>query len=479
MAIQLQHPQVLAGQPGSHNFLSTIFEITQFTPGQLSNELIPRFGDETYIAGSISRYLMAARKTRVVSGMLYDHGEKDSIHEPVVTTGSSAGAAGATVAMTVNAAYMYSAPTSARAPYIVTGTAVNSSPIQDNDILICPNGVLGKVTGTVRNNPTTFNLTPLVSGTNIPAITNTDLLVNVGNSWGERTGKGDSRNLRWLNVRNNIQMSKWIQSDSGASLGEESWFKVAGMDGQLENRWTTQAIRDMKDRALNEVEMMLLIMDNTTNTTLANIAGQSTAVTTKGLAPAIDDYGTAENYTITAMDITDFENMAFEQASYGGISESMAWCSRRAKAEADNALRGLNGLTNGGVVYAVPDAKDINLMFDSVKIAGVKYKFGVLTALDSPFALGATGQQTQNVIYFVPNDDRIAHIGGKEVTVPSMAYVYQNIKNEYMGWRETITGGAGAGNTSQVDEQEYGVSCRFGYEFFALNRYGKLQGVAA
>jgi hypothetical protein len=219
---------------------------------------------------------------------------------------------------------------------------------------------------------------------------------------------------------------------------------------------------------------MLLVSRKTTNTNLAStVPGQAQNTTTEGLIPFIENYGNVDTYS-GSLAFSDLDSIIDAFYANKGAAEYAMFQSPAFKRAIDNLLRNTTGLTAGGVVYNHLGGEDkyVALEFGSFSYGGVTFHQKVLSGFADPTTLGAAGQGYSGTAILIPFDKSTQVIDGSKVNVPAMQKVYQDVAGENMGYKEWMTGSAGAVSTNDIDEQVINMRWRVGLECFAGNRFG-------
>ena len=166
MSVTTAVPSMLQA-PTNHNWVSSIDATVNVLKPSIDPQLIQRFGDQ-----NMTGFMEMQGSMNPVTQLQYTHYEEDFLHTIVKVQTHSAGATDTAVTLTIatSPAYTYAYPSTAQAPYISVGassTAVTTNPVELQDILQFPDGTQGLVTARTT---TTFDVSPIVSGTAIPAV---------------------------------------------------------------------------------------------------------------------------------------------------------------------------------------------------------------------------------------------------------------------------------------------------------------------
>jgi len=482
-------PSVLQA-PTNHNWMTSQFVITSTIDAgilepSVDKTLVPKYGNQ-----DMTGFMEMQGSMNPVNQLQYLHFEEDYLHTIVKVLGQGAAAANASVTFTIatSPAYIYTYPTSAQAPYISVGpssTAVTTNPVIENDLMQFPNGTQGRVTAVTS---TTFDISPIVLGENIPATTtNVSELIIYGNSWGEGTDQPLSSNSRLLKYTNNLQIFKDTHTTTGSAMGEKLWVKVNGINGTAGYLWYFKGQLDARKRLQNKREVTLMIGQKTTNTTLANLASpnESTNITTEGLIPFITNNGNITTYSlISGILLSDFETMVATQLDkFGGAKENTLWCGINLSQGIDRFMRA--EMKNGAISYGAfggSREKAISFNFASFELTGYTFHKKTYDVFNYPQLLGAAGQGYTNLGLVIPADNVVTSLGPNKTkeTVPSLRMNY--LSQEGSGgtysreWKEWMTGVGENFATNQSDKVDYNMLSQVGLEAFAGNRYVKIVG---
>lgn len=464
-------PSVLSSVATTHNWVSSMVPTAALLKPEVDPNLYRRYGDQ-----NMTGLLEMLGGMNPVSALIYTHYEDDFLHSIVKVAAAAAGAANATVTETVAAAYQYTYPSSAQAPYIITG-ASTVNPVRLQDIIQFPNGVQAIVTAVTS---TTFDVTPLVLGQAIPAVTTSTELPIVGNAHQEQTGQPVSRNSRVIQYQNNMQIYKGNHTSSGSAMGEQIWVNVTDQNGNTARLWYYEGqLREYK-RFKNEREIDLIVGQKYTNTAFT---AQPTLATSEGLIPFIENNGNTTNYSlITGITRSDFETMIATQLDKNrGAKENMIWCGITLRQSIDRFVGA--EMKNGGVQYGMFNGNKehyVNFGFDSFTLSGYTFHLKTYDVFNYPQMLGAAGQPYTNMGLVIPAEKSVESIGPKKTKteVPAMRinYVSQaSAGGSYSReFEEFMTGGVNGVYTNGIDELQYNVRSQCGYEGFGGNRFVKL-----
>lgn len=452
----------------SHNWIGS---------AQLYNLLKPQYDSKLYKAlgdQNMTGLMNELGGWNPVAGIEYMHSEEDWLHEVVQTNVFAGGVANATATLTVAAGYTYTWPSGAISPYLVAG-ATTTNPTRLQDTIVFPNGVEAQVTAVAGS---TFDVTPTVLGTSIPAVAVTDTLIITGNAHQEGTGQPLSQARRVNRYVNNMQIIKESNKSTGTSLGEEIWVEVEGVNGQMGYLYYYKGQHDAYVACRNLREVSLLTGKKITNTTLAT--AQPTLTKTEGAIPFVQNYGNTTTYNlITGITKADWQTMTTDQIDkYRGAKENAVYSGIQLRTGIDNFVT--TEMQNGGVQYgAFSGGKDqfVNFSFSSFMIQGYTYHLKTYDVFNYKNMLGAAGQVYVNSAIVIPMDKSVHSFGpdNKKESVPSirMNYVSQSKAGGSYSrdWEEWPTGGANGVYTNDEDSLQLNWRSHYGFEGFAPGRF--------
>lgn len=457
----------------NYNFVSSLDLVTNIHKPTIDTALTKRYGNQ-----NITGFMHLQGAMNPVSSIEYQHFEEDWIHSIVKVGAHAAGASGAAVTLTVAAAYQYTYPGGAESPYIVALPSVNTNPVRLNDIIQFPDGTQAVVTARAADG-TTFDVVPTGTGGVIPAVTTSTELIIIGNTHEEQTGQPTSRNSRLLRYQNNLMIMKDTHTTSGTEMGVQTWIKLEDQNGKTGFLWYFKGQLDTYNRFENECEMMMLLGNKITNTTLANLL--PTATITEGLIPFINNYG--NNYTYSAIggvQLSDMEQVILQLDRNRGAKENTQWNGIVFDQGVDTFMR--DTMKNGAISYGAfggNKQKAIDFGFDSYTYSGYTFHKKIYDLFNHPQLLGAAGQPYQNMSLIIPADNVGASFepGAKSKTmVPSlrMNYLMGDGNNYNRNMEEFVLAGANGVYTTDIDQWSYNLRGHRGFEGFAPNRFVKM-----
>jgi len=457
--------------PTTYNYVSSLDLVQNLHKPEIDSEFVRRYGDQ-----NLTGFMEMQGYMNPVSAIEYSHYEDDWLHETIVTTGSAAGAFGATVTHTVAAANVFTtnAPNS---PYISTATEDLVTP-RVQDIIMYPDRTLALVTAVNPAGPT-FDATPIDSDAatfgNIPLVNAADQIVIIGNAHAEQSGQPDSRNGRVNLYTNNLMIKKSTNTVSGTEAGVQTWIEVPDKNGRMGYLWYFESGYQEYRRFMNECEMTMLLGEKITNPTLAGIAGQETVTVTEGLLPFIENNGNTIGYSsITGFTLADLDNAVKTLDREKGAKENTIWAGINLSLGMDDTF--MNLMQDGAISYGAfsgSQEKAIDLQFSSFKRGNYQFHKKTYDLFNDQKTLGAVGQEFPDIAMVIPVGN-VAE-GKTKMMVPSLRMNYLEGKgNGYSrDMEEWLTGGANGVYNTATDEINMHYRAHRGFEGFAGNRYLK------
>lgn len=431
---------------------------------QVNGELFRNYGLD-----NISGWIETKGMSEPVMGIEYFHGYKEAIREIIKVDAASAGSANAAVTLTVASGYRQST-SNTQSPYVSTGTTT-SIPVRQQDLIQFPDGTRALVTAVSGN---TFTSYPIVSGDNIPAVTTSTEIIVYSNAVAEGASSVSSRTTLLGGYRNNVQRFRNTEKVTDTAMQVVDWFDNLGESG-TSKYYFNEAIMDAYTNHVNDVEMGLITGKRLTNTTLANVSGQETTITTEGMIPFIDSNGNVETYTAGSFSLTEIDNMGSNFSKYRGAKEYEVWHDYALGVEIDNLLRTSSGLTDGGVVYST-STKDryVDFGFSSFTYGGFTYHKKLMPLFNLPEYFGASGHIYTGMGILVPQSNVItaAYLGSASVSVPSCQIRYVVDDKLTNGHRQWDHGGRASTPTSGENALYVEFESVKGMEFMRAGAWG-------
>lgn len=435
---------------------------------EVAEQLYERYGDENFAYDGL---IESVGGKKYISNMIFRHAEKNSIHQFLNFETHSAGATNALVTLTLQSNMEYDYPESAPASPFVSTTQFTGFPVYENMIVRFPDGTMSAV-GTVAG--LSVNVTPMVSGENIPAVATTDNVIITGNFVGESADLNPSRDSQVIWYTNNMSNMNWSYQVNGNAKVERTWLKIEG-----KYVWWYGAQLDERKRAKNERTMRLLTDVKTTNLTFANTSGNETKITFEGLIPFIDNYGNQFPYdTVTNFDLSDMQNFVTGQLIPNvAAPEYAVWSAAKPTNIKDNFV--MDSTKNGGIVYG-SFGKDqeqyANFQFNSFSCTGHSFHWKHFDHFDHYETLGAPGQGYEFMFLFIPGNKVTTTVDWNDMTttktVPKFMTNYQSYDGYNREWEEIMFGGIDGVITDGKDRRIFGMRSTCGFEGIVGNTYG-------
>ena len=288
-----------------------------------------------------------------------------------------------------------------------------------------------------------------------------------GNAFAEGSGQPSSREVRTYKYSNYIQTFKGTYTINGASLGQQAYITMPNGS----KYWYVQGIMNTRRFFNNQIEAAILAGNQITSTSTA----LDNTFKTEGLIPAMMANSNSEAYTVGSLSLTDIDSMIAKLKKYRGASENLLVGGNDFVTSVDDIIRTSEGMKAGGIQYAGIGGQDrgVRFGFDHFIRSGVTFHYKSLQAFDDPDSFGAANSSFADLGLVIPTGSTTSYDYGKQtVTVPVMRMVYLSVDGEANGYKEWVTGSAGAVATNQTDAQEINMRKRAGFEVFGLNRFG-------
>ena len=437
---------------------SDIIEMHAKAKIDINPRVFGRYGREKL---GILPFIEEFGQKEAASSSVFSHYEQDFTRELILVDAAAAGAANAAVTLTVQNAYFRDYPASANESFYVSyGTAARQFPVRLGDVVMV--GATEALVTAVDTAAETFEVTPTVSGENIPAVTTATEIYITGRARSERSTGPSGRETRLIKYENYIQTIDEAYSVSGAALGQSGL--VQGFAGT--DKWYATGILNTRTNFDALCELTLLTGKKISNTNIAN------TFKTEGIIPFIQNYGNVVNYgggASAAMELDDLDSMIADLKKYYGSDSYMLLESHPFSVSLDNSLRGL--VDAGGVVY---DQKMLDLGFGAVRRSGINIYRKSLQGFSDPRTLGSANSIYSGSALMIPTGTATSfdYNGGQMVEKPTIMLKYLDVDGEDMGYKEIVTGGAGIANTNNVDEMVITMRKRMGIELNGANLMG-------
>lgn len=346
-----------------------------------------------------------------------------------------------------------------------SSTKVN---VQVGDTLWIPDSAGYAVeTQVVTVSGTNVTIEKVKSGDTIPTITSSTEMFIGGNAFAEGSGQPSSREVRTYKYSNYIQTFKGTYTINGASLGQQAYITMPNGS----KYWYVQGIMNTRRFFNNQIEAAILAGNQISNTS----SNLDNTLKTEGLIPAMMANSNSEAYTVGSLSLTDIDSMIAKLKKYRGASENLLVGGNDFVTSVDDIIRTSEGMKAGGIQYAGIGGQDrgVRFGFDHFIRSGVTFHYKSLQAFDDPDSFGAANSSFADLGLVIPTGSTTSYDYGRQtVTVPVMRMVYLSVDGEANGYKEWVTGSAGAVATNQTDAQEINMRKRAGFEVFGLNRFG-------
>ncbi len=247
---------------------------------------------------------------RSVANDEYGHFEDRFTHDTfIVGANSAAGAAGATVTVTINAN-----------SFDQLGANYYLYPRKWDVVLLQTNNgeIQAQITDVVNNNngTGTVDLTPSQLTDAIPALVTGQEIIITSDAWAEGSGQPDGALSGTDEYKNYVQIVKETMTATGSEMTNQDWFDTL-TDGEGENKkiigYYIKGQLDLDYRMALKCTNALLFSQLTTNTNTDLIdtttPTQARPKTTEGLIPAIRRAGNVEPYTVGLFSTAKFNKI--------------------------------------------------------------------------------------------------------------------------------------------------------------------------
>lgn len=454
-------PGAYSVQPTGYNYVST-YDIVKKA---VDPKLVMRFGDEylTELLGVLGREVE-------VENILYSHFENDRLMPKLKVAVAAGGASPQTLSVAATS------PTqnigwSQSSPYIGTALTGQGMPVRKGDLLLIPDtSSTVNASNYVRAYVESVNLAAgtfviySLDGVAIPAIAANSEIIIYSNMHGEGSNQPRSIDRRVFEYTNNTQIFKDTYEWTGTVGSIALW-----LDG--ENKfWTPMGEENGIKRCLNWIEMGLILGEGVTDTTLADLYGQTPVKSTTGLIPEVLAKGTVQNYsTLTGYNIDYLKALTEELDQQGGSMENWMFLGIKLSGQFDQNL--VDYFKNGAVTYAsFQGGKDfaINIGFKSLTFNNYTFHKRIYKAFNSPQMMGAVGYSFNQEGIVVPADVATDSKSGEKISSVRV----RTLKGR--GMRSEFVDLFKQGDDGQ-DKLQIRYIAEKGMEVFAANRFAYIQ----
>lgn len=397
------------GRTTDYNFITSL----DLHKPEYDTELTERYGDQ-----NLSGFLTMIGAEKGVSSLEYNHFEEERIYPKIKATNGGAGAPGAAVAFTLDAAATLTI-NEANSPYIGTVSNQIITPRVNDLIQIKPAAGTTASSGnyiqamvlSIDKAAGTFSATPILAGGVIPSISTADEIIIYGNAAGEGSGQPEARASRTIKYTNNLQTIKETYEITGTEKNIVTWIDFKGKNGEKGRVAKLKGESDTYKRFMTEKELTMLVGNKLTNTTIADAfatAGTPLALT-EGLIPFILTQGNTSNYVpSTGWDKQKAETLVKTIDKQKGSKVNMLPCGINLGMQIDDTLGDYSN--NGALVYGKYDfGSDAsrNFQFSSFKLNNYRFDKKTFDAFNDLQTLGADGFGYENEGMVIPMDTKM------------------------------------------------------------------------
>jgi hypothetical protein len=444
------------------NYLTSGAVITNYAQAKIDIDptVFKRYGTQELGLQSI---LSEIGQTKAVDSTKFGHFEEDFLRDVIkVKAGYTSGGASC-VDMEIADAYDVSIPNGSQSFWPVAGLAATTSNIRQYDI-IEGGGVEMWVT-LVNYSTGVITVECTQTGDTVPAGLESEELIITGNMWPEGSDQPDGRETSLIEYENFIQIVKDSYKVTGSSMGQKSWVSMDGRD-----YWYLTGIFNTRKNFQDMGDMQLLGGEKISSTS-STFAKTGKA---EGLIQSILNGGLDNGYSLGALSLQNFADIADALSQYRGAEENMLVSGQRFRRDASDLLRTSPGLVDGGVVYSAlgGEGRYVDLGFESFTYSGYTFHMKTLQAFNDIKGYGNAYSRYLNYAIGIPMGTSTAFDYGKEkIDAPALSLVYQDVEGEDMGYYEWLTGGAGGAKTNEYDSMKVNMRKRVSLEPWGLNRF--------
>jgi hypothetical protein len=334
--------------------------------------------------------------------LAYIHFERDRNHPKIKATNAGAGGAGAAVVFTLHADAINSIPYNSPAPPYTAGTTTvkKSYPVKVGDVIqIKPSsGVVGsgayinaKVTA-IDTSADTFTAVPRIAGQSIPSVSVADEIIILFNEIGNGGPLPKPESLTVSEYKNSMNQMGYRAELKDHGEASRTWFKDKSGTNLV---WTPNVLKEHLDEALNRRELMNLLGDYVTNTTLTELAAASDheLTTGNGLIPEMLARSNMFEYSaVTGPTYNWFRNIAMVLSSQKGSMYNMFLMGQMLRS-AINKMN-LNELQGGTISlgqFSADQDKFVSLSFKRIEVDGYYFDLKTMPSFNDLQTLGAAG----------------------------------------------------------------------------------------
>lgn len=478
MAISLPFQPGAYGVRGEYNFVNSL----NVHRPEYDEELTYRYGNQ-----GLYGFLTMIGAEKAVSSMKYSHFEEDRSYPKIkANNNNTAGGAGATVSFTVDAAA--STTISQQDPYVGTNNntfvvprANDTVMIKDGSGVTSAGDYIKCIVTNVDASAGTFDATPILSGDSIPAIAlgSDQEIVIYGSAHGEGSGQPVSMNSTVSEFSNTLQLIKETYKITGTEKDQIMWFKAKGANGKSGYFWKLKGEKDTYDRYMTKKELTMLLGEQLTNATAANLFNSPNAnepiTLTEGLIPfMLGSNGNQINYSKTSgFDKQNMNTLVKTLNKQKGSKVNMLVAGMDISIQMDETLADHN--VNGAITYgnfSMDQDAARNFQFGSFSIGGYRFDKKVFDAFDDLQTLGADGFGFTQEAMVIPMDKKMDK-GANEMTQSLRTRYLVGDNGERYDDVAVVDKFRTGDNGEDAFEVRYKSAC--GFEGFAANRFAYIK----
>ncbi len=383
-------------QPTQYNYIS-LYDVVK--PDRDSN-LYKRWGDQY-----LTELLALVGREEVAENISGQHWEEDLIMPKISAASFTGGAPSGTITLaTTSPTQNIGWPQAS--PYIGTALTNQGVPVREGDLIMIPPTAGTNVTAStyVRAYVNSVNTTAgtftcyTLDGSNLPNIAANAEIIIYSNAHGEGSNQPRSLDHRIVPYTWQTQIFKNTYEYTGTAENLMLW---------LDQKWTFKGEQDALKIIMNQVEMGLVVGDNITNTTLANLYGTTPLQTSNGLINNILGGGITQGYTtVSGFGIPDIFTLSEQVDANKGAMENWLFLGIQLSSLFDQNI--MNAFQNGAISYASfgNEGKEvaIRLGFSSVMVNNYVFHKKIYKPFNDPQMLGSVGYTWNQEGFMIPGD---------------------------------------------------------------------------
>jgi hypothetical protein len=381
--------------------------------------------------------------------------EEDRIMRKTVCTTAGAGAGVAATFTVATTSPSQFSVISQNSPYVTAATFVDGFTININDVIPIPPtsgvnaGTMVRVKVTAIN-PTagTFTAAPLDVTQSVPALATATQLTILGGAFSESSQNPNPIDFRVNNYSNSMHTHRLLYKISRTAAKQQVW--INDKDGKL--YWTAQGESNAYKVFLNEVDMLALYSDETTNPVVSN--PQYPTSTTLGVIPQVLADGYTQTYNVpVGVTVNDWSTFISGIELNKGAREYLGLMGGNFYRKAEKNLSDF--FKNGAITYGNftnDEAKRVNLDFKSFSYSGYTFNFKNFDLFNDYQTFAAAGYPFRDEALFLPLSG--VETGGQKSFSVEMAYLQGDRMNSWVLNNLTQTAGG-------EDSMQYGFMSKF------------------